>query len=80
MEARFRGSGFELINSGITLFIFCFLAQDSQTLFPSDSQTRISKTRIPNLESRKPESRNPTLKLPTVLPSTIHHYILPDDA
>ncbi len=68
MEARFRGSGFELINSGITLFIFCFLALDSQTRIPSDSQTR------------KPESRIPTLKLPTVLPSTIHHYILPDDA
>lgn len=67
MDPRFRGSGFELISSEITLFIFCFLAQDSQALFPSDSQTRISKTRIPHL------------KLPTVLPSTIHHYILPDD-
>lgn len=73
MEARFRGSGFELISSRINLFIFCFLAQDSQTLFPSDSQTRISKTRIS-------KTRIPTLKLPTVLPSTIHHYILPDDA
>ena len=55
-------------------FTSVFLARNSQPLLPSDSQTRIS-----NLESQKPAFRNPHLKLPTVLPSTIHHYILPDD-